>query len=313
MVCRVSAALLAMTVALALAVVHVATPQRVEARAQAPQAAELAAMVGKEKKAHAQTVIVSPPLSAAEAKALQAKLQTLRALLLDTPALHDLHGYDWATHAQITGVERGHPVKLRLGFIAYPFVFNARANRVESSAEGPPFTIHLNDPEVILGEGHYRVDQEAHFTFAPQAVGELDGYPVYSTDDRFVVITKGARPVFVPVTQQEFLDTRIAEARATNDKRQPALEAELAGLSEAARVAPALDPDGERTSRPSYLAEPGARKSRAIVKPNPAIFDAKQPRTSIQLIVLGTIRYARALYGQVQSQIDKAALANLFD
>ena len=82
---------------------------------------------------------------------------------------------------------------------------------------------------------------------------------------------------------------------------------------DAQRRSPALDPDGAATKRPSMLAEVGARKTRAIVMPHPDLFDPKKPRTSVQLIVLGYIRYQPDLFRQVQAQIDKAALAALFD
>jgi hypothetical protein len=303
---------------------------------QAPDAATLAAIAGKEKKPHQQTAFVSPPLTAAESKTLQAKLQALRAALLETPTLRTLRGYDWATYGRIDGHEPGRPLKLRLGYIAYPYWFNARANRTESSAEGPSFDISINDPEVLLGGGTYLVDQEARFTYAPSLIGELDGFPVYIAGEHFVVITKVARPIFVPVTQQHFLEVRIAQARAAlasvqtslaalpespskrtalanAEKRLTALEAELAAMPEAQRAAAALAPDGGRTTRPSFLAEPDATKTRAIVEPNRELFDPKQPRTSIQLIILGSIRSAPALYEKVQAEIDKTALRRLLD
>jgi hypothetical protein len=304
---------------------------------QAPDAGALKVIAGKEKKPHEQTVtFVSPPLTPAESKAFSGKLQAIRQLLLGTPALQNLRGADWATFARIDGHLPGRPLKATLGYIAYPYFFNARQNRAESSAEGAPFTISINDADIVLGNNGYRVDQEARFTFAPQTGGMVDGFPVYGAEDHFVVMARDARPLYVPVTEQRYLELRIAQASKSLDDfksalarmpespsksaaidrqagRLSALEAELAGLPEAQRTSPALDPDGSPTKRPSMLAEVGARKTRAIVMPNPDLFDPKKPRTSVQLIVLGSIRYRPDLFREVQPQIDKQALAALLD
>jgi hypothetical protein len=50
---------------------------------------------------------------------------------------------------------------------------------------------------------------------------------------------------------------------------------------------------------------PGAARTRAIVTPNPQLFDSKQPRTAAQMIVLGSIGYQPELFKAVQQQIDK--------
>jgi hypothetical protein len=306
------------------------------ARAQRPDAAALKAIAGHEKKAHEQTTIVSPPLSKAESDAIVGKIQAIRKLLIDTPALQGLRGYDWATFGHVTGQGAGQPLRARLGYIAYPYFFNARLNRAESSAEGAPFTIYLNDPDALLGQGGYRVDADAKFTFAPKDTGLVDGFPAYIDGEQFVVLMKDARPLFVPVTEQQFLDVRIAEERksfadldaslaAMSDgaskrdalsrgkARLTNLEAELAALPAERRAAPALDPDGTPTKRASFLAEPGAARTRAIVTPNPQLFESKQPRTAVQLIVLGSIRYQPELFRAVQQQIDKAALVKLLE
>jgi hypothetical protein len=49
------------------------------------------------------------------------------------------------------------------------------------------------------------------------------------------------------------------------------------------------------------------------VTPNPQFFDPKQPRTAVQLIVLGSIRYQPELFKTVQQQIDKTALVKLLE
>src|SRR5262245_13125117 len=152
--------------ALLVLILAIAAASVLPGRAQAPDAAALKAIPGKEKKPHAQTTIVSPPLSPAESQTMLEKLQAIRRALLDTPALRDLHGYDWATFGRIDG-QPERPLTASLGIIVYPFFFNAKMNRAESSAEGAPFTISLNDPDAVLGNNNYQVDRGARFTFAP--------------------------------------------------------------------------------------------------------------------------------------------------
>jgi hypothetical protein len=298
--------------------------------------AALKAIPAREKKPHTQTVFATPPLTAAERAALKSKLDVIRATLLATPAIRNLQGFDWATWARVTGDHPGRPIKTTLGFIAYPYTINPTTHLPESSAEGAPFTIAINDPDVVLGNGTYRVDEDARFTFAPEPAGTIDGLPVYSTSDRFIVISKDNRPLFVPVTQQQLLELRIVQRRRSladlktalanlpdtpakaasldaEQKRLTSLESELVRLSAADRMQPALDPDGARTTRASGLAEPGAPRTRAIVTVNPGLMDATRPRTDVQLIVIGSIRYEPALFGEVQRELDKEALLKLLD
>lgn len=77
------------------------------ARVQRLDTSALKAIAGHEKKAHEQTTIVSPPLSKAESETIVGKIQAIRKLLLDTPALQGLRGYDWATFGHVTGQGAG--------------------------------------------------------------------------------------------------------------------------------------------------------------------------------------------------------------
>lgn len=311
-----------------------AWPGALAPRFQAMDAAALRALPGKEKKPHEQSIFVTPPLNQAEQASAIETIQAVRRILLATPASQDVRGFEWATFGQISSQEPGTPVRMTLGYIAYPFFFDAKLNRAESSAEGAPFRISINDPDVILGRDGYRVDTAAHYTFAPDPAGTIDNFPVYGVEDRFVVITPAGTPLFVPVTQQQYLDLRIAQAKSANaeiktslaslpdsaDKRTAlsraegrvsALESELASLPESARQSPALMTDGVPTSRASSLADAGTTRTRAIVKANPALFDARKPRTAVQLIILGSVRYNPELFKALQVQIDKQALAAL--
>jgi hypothetical protein len=178
--------------------------------ASAVHATDLQAIAGHEKKPHADTVLLTTPLAKPAQQQVLAKMHRIRDLLLATPALHDLRGYDWETFDTLKNDHRAaFPVVGSVTYIPFPY-FELRG-KVESSLEGPPFVVHLNDPEVVLGANGYNVDKDAGFTVAPPVVGELDGWPVYA--GQFVVITKDRRPLFVPVTQSEYLDVVAGNAR----------------------------------------------------------------------------------------------------
>ncbi|WP_224364605.1 hypothetical protein [Hyalangium versicolor] len=97
------------------------------------------------------------------------------------------------------------------------------------------------------------------------------------------------------------------------EARQKELEAELASLSPAERSAPAYLPRSPNKDRPSGLAAKGSTDGTRIVTINPGLFDAKKPKSEIQLLILGTTQYSQKLYDPVQQQIDKAALLGLID
>jgi hypothetical protein len=353
---------------------------------------DLRSIVGHEKRPHADTVLLTPPLTKPAQQQLLDKMHRLRDMLLATPALSSLRGYDWETFSNLKNDHRASfPVVGRVTYI--PFPYREIRGKVESSLEGPPFVIHLNDPEAILSGG-YNVDRDAGFTVAPKIIGDLDGWPVY--EGQFVAITKDRRPLFVPVTEGRYLEVivgnarrdlaemkkrfagtpedpsvnqrdiesrlaAIRSARAENEQRwavmqskwpdrvaaerarfdekekqrlaevdalktttprqrflKPfeqrlaALEAELAGLSDAQRAAPARLKNG-RAERASGLAAPDEPSTRPISMLNPNLFDPAKPRQSIQLIVLGTTRYLPAVFNEVQKQLDKQALVSLLD
>lgn len=300
------------------------------------RATDLASISGHEKKPHADTVILTTPLPKPAQQQVLAKMHRVRDLLLATPALSNLRGYDWETFDSLKNDHRADfPVVGRVGYIPFPYA--EIRGKVASSAEGPPFFVHFNDPEIVLGQNGYNVDRDAGFTVAPRIVAELDGWPVY--DEQFVAITKDRRPLFVPVSEAQYLGVVIANARreliemkkrfaetpedpAASTPRQQflkpfelrlvALEAELAGLPESERAAPARFKDG-KAERASGLASTGEPSTRPISMLNPKVFDPSKPKGSIQLIVLGTTRYLPGVFNEVQKQLDKQALVALLD
>jgi hypothetical protein len=127
--------------------------------------------------------------------------------------LHDLRGYDWETYTSVkTSLDAQAPASAVLGYIVFPYFMNSRTGHMEASLEGPPMQVHINDPEAILGQNGFNVDPDARFTAEPKITGELDGFPVYNKE--FVVIGRRGQPVFVPVSQQRYLEHVIAKTRS---------------------------------------------------------------------------------------------------
>lgn len=184
-------------------------------------------IVGHQKKPHEETVLTAKPLPAAELRRLKDKLNRIRDMVLATPALKDLRGHDWETYASITNpLDPSRPVVARVGYIAFKYFKDPRTGKPVSSEEGPPFSIHINDPEAILGQGSYTVDREARFTAEPRSTGQLDGYPVFA--GQFVVMSKNNLPVFTPVSQERYLGRLIEQSR----KRLDEVKASFKGVQE---------------------------------------------------------------------------------
>jgi hypothetical protein len=214
--------------------------------------ADLSNIVGKQRKPHEQTILTATPLPAAQQQQFIAKLNAIRDALRATPALRDLHGYDWETYTSVkTTLDAHAPASAVLGYIVFPYFLNSRTGRTEVSVEGPGMNIYINDPLAILGQNLFNVDMEAHFSAEPKITGELNGFPVYNKE--FVVISKRGQPVFTPVSKERFLNNSLAKKRrelaeiqrdfktAPEDPR--ANQQEIAGLTAAVK---ALREENER-------------------------------------------------------------------
>jgi hypothetical protein len=295
-------------------------------------------IVGVEKKPYKPTLLTAAPLQPAEQTQFLKQLDTIRLALRATPALADLRGYDWQTYASVKTSSSAPkaPVVAVLGYIVHPYTIYKNRPTV-SSAEGPGLKIHINDPEQMLANQLYNVDEDAHFTTEPKVTGELNGLPVYS--NQFVYISKRHEAPFMAVSQQRYLTHKISKAgaelkemnenfagvpldksnpRAVSERqkfvkvfeaRLQALQDELAGLSDSERAEDAYLNTGGKATRPSGLAT--GTNGDLIMTLNPNLFDPALPRTAIQNIVLGTPQYFPELYKAVQQQIDKHTLLNL--
>jgi hypothetical protein len=173
---------------------------------------DFSSMTGHEKKPHKDTVLTTKPLPPAEAKRLQGKLHQIRDLILATPAVKNLRGYDWETFTTVKShSDSARPVLASVTYIPFAYFKDPRSGKPISSEEGPPFSIHINDPEAILGQEPYTVDPDAGFTAEPRSSGEMNGYPVFA--GQFVVLSKRGQPVFTPVSQERYINRLLEKSR----------------------------------------------------------------------------------------------------
>lgn len=79
---------------------------------------------------------------------------------------------------------------------------------------GPHLEISVNDPLSIVGRS-----VTSGIYLCPQKTADFHGYPIY--DDGRIVVTKSKTPLYVPVTQEEYLKTLIAEEEKKASKYTP--------------------------------------------------------------------------------------------
>jgi hypothetical protein len=185
--------------------------------------ADIDSIVGHEKKPHRDLFMTNKPLPPAEAGRLKDKLHRIRDMILGVPAIQSLRGYDWETSIVVKDpADPSRPVVAKVLYIPFHYFRDPHNGKVASSEEGPPFSIHINDPEAILGQGSYNVDAEARFTAEPRSVGQLGGYPVYA--GQFVVMSRQELPLFTPVSQERYLARLIEKSRKDLDKVKATLK-----------------------------------------------------------------------------------------
>jgi hypothetical protein len=167
-------------------------------------------------------------------------------------------------------------------------------------------TFHLNDPERSGYESftndELRDSMNREIFYQARAVGEAQGHPIYegSRGLEFVILTRGQRPVWTPLTQEEFLtlsirstESQLKELRDSGlGEQEPAKllvarlarhKAVLAAMSPAQRGAQAMYLRNEDPREPD-LAPQGSKEARPLIIVNPEWFDPSLPKSAIQLI-----------------------------
>ncbi|MFL5343965.1 MAG: hypothetical protein ACJ8AT_04195 [Hyalangium sp.] len=246
-------------------------------------------IVGHEKKPHKDTVLTTKPLPPAEAKRLEGKLHQIRDLLLATSALKSLHGYDWETFTTVKNHEDpARPVIASVTYIPFAYFKDPHSGKPISSEEGPPFSIHINDPEAILGQGAFNVDREARFVAEPPSSGQMSGFPVFTA--QFVVMSKRGQPVFTPISQERFLTRLIEKSRKELDdinarfkgvKEDPAVtKREIESRQAALKSARAEQEQRWTTMQPKWPDRVAAERAKFDAKEKKALEEIEELKTS---------------------------------
>jgi hypothetical protein len=166
-------------------------------------------------------------------------------------------------------------------------------------------TFYVNDPEhsgcESYANGEARDSMNREIFYQSQKAGEAQGFPIYRDSHGLetVILTRGHRPVLIPLTQEEFLklSIRISESQLkelgdyAKDPGYPLIarlerhKAVLAAMSPSQRRAQAMYLRNEDPREPD-LAPQGSKEAWPLVIINPEWFDPALPRSAVQLVCI---------------------------
>jgi hypothetical protein len=161
-----------------------------------------------------------------------------------------------------------------------------------------PYNVFNGNLRVSLPDGH-------KLAWEPVPWREVGGVTLYHNQSRsplYVFLTGGARPLWVPVTREQYLEALIREREADVAKSEkgapPGAKAALAKMRALMVDSLRAQLDGmsaeERASQ-AWVAAPndlnplvpaGTNEARGVVAFNPEYLDPNRPRTDIQFIVV---------------------------
>ncbi len=249
-------------------------------------------------------------LTLAQSRAFEAQLTGIAADLKRLPVFNPLQGvrvqmstdFCCASQCQRWGTCKTLPPYGRI-WVLLPYYYT-------SFKPGTPFTdienrseleILFNNPGPLAGASVQKLKSGRDAIYQPMPFRRIGPVQLYRNGDVYAFLTRGDRPLWLPVSRADFLEARIAEresqfgeamklvtdARMLADTRKAVeelvgpLRAQLRSLSPAERSAQAW------VSNPELgLAAPGSPEARPLVTLNPDFFDRTRPRTKVQLVIL---------------------------
>jgi hypothetical protein len=178
-------------------------------------------------------------------------------------------------------------------------------------------TIRVNDLGAVLGgQLDVRDDQAAFFRATPEPVDTLHGHPVYEegNGDRWIFIVRNKVPFWAPISRGRYMqavikdgEKRVTVAGERRAKLPPNLPASIittmdeaigqfqrqlanlkkayAAMGTAERNTPAVIAETSAEEAPIF-APPGDDPTAVIVQVNPALADAKLPRSTPQILAI---------------------------
>ena len=162
----------------------------------------------------------------------------------------------------------------------------------------------FNNPGTIFNSSAITLRDGRRAAFAPIPFREVNGVMLYrnqSGSDLYAFVSRGNRPLWVPVSRQAYLETLLAQrdsimaentkgltdpkmlemVRSTDQYLGAPVRAQLKALSPAERTSQAWVSTSDELLRPA-----GSPDARPLVVYNPDYVDRARPRTDIQFIVV---------------------------
>lgn len=105
----------------------------------------------------------------------------------------------------------GAPATAEMSVLMHPFLRNNTTGVISQAGlkfDGVSIDVELNEPRIAW----HAYDAQAHLFLEPQITSHVAGYPVY--EHRYLVMMKNPRPLYVPLSQEEFIRGRIAREKA---------------------------------------------------------------------------------------------------
>jgi hypothetical protein len=155
-----------------------------------------------------------------------------------------------------------------------------------TSARGLTFTANQPGRVGEAVDGELTDDLGRPLLKEPRLVRRFAGVPLY--EGNLLVLVRTARPLFLPVTREQFLRARLRQLAQEADADQGPIQrlrgriqAELTRMTPAQRQSEAWVGDSPHLSG---LAAAGAEDAHRVVILSPAFLDPRLPRTAIQIL-----------------------------
>lgn len=243
-------------------------------------------------------------LTKEEAAGCRSKLDRMLNILKETPPFASPKGFLARTHLdyeppcdwyqQFLPPYKTQRVRMMLS-VSLPGLFRVKGKAVPQD-EPPYFKVDFNNlmpfarPSSLNYEGVW--DEQGRFIITePHVMEEGQGYTIY--EGHSIILTRGSKPLWVPVTQEQYLKAMIKFYRlkkkqnpddVSNDMMTEYLNEELNKMSPAERKSPGYYFAGGEN--PSGLTPKDDTNGSRLMALNPDYFDPNMPRTAVQLIVI---------------------------
>jgi hypothetical protein len=266
-------------------------------------------------------------LGAAEGQQVSARVTKLLDVVLQAPPFREPRGMSihpsMAVSAPPDHAAKHHPAVVRGFVLALPInvenkrsVQDKKTGAWKGTGEGPTMKLHVNDLGVFLVSDPLDLSRPGQYFSEPRKVGEVQGFPVYDTGGKEVLlISKRDALPWRPFPVESYLKGLIAQekeslavfeqqlptapaaAKAQLEKalvepraRVATLEKELAQLSPAQRQAGACQSTrgASRSNLTGLDLTCAPASSTPLVMANQDVFPRSAPKGSFQLLTLTT-------------------------